>query len=62
MAELKRNRPGSAAPATQPSARLAAALISSDDVLGPDRRVLIEHRGQTYQLRETRQGKLILTK
>jgi hemin uptake protein HemP len=62
MAELMRGRPSNALSGARPGTEPAAALISSDDVLGPDRRVLIEHRGQTYELRETRQGKLILTK
>jgi len=38
------------------------AQIDSGVLLGIDGRVLITHRGQTYVLRETRQGKLILTK
>lgn len=36
--------------------------IDSQLLLGSDKRVLIRHCGQTYELRETRQGKLILTK
>ncbi|WP_346775234.1 hemin uptake protein HemP [Wenzhouxiangella sp. XN79A] len=36
--------------------------IDSQLLLGSGKRVLIQHRGQTYELRETRQGKLILTK
>lgn len=36
--------------------------IESGVLLGPDGRVRIRHRGQTYELRETRFGKLILTK
>lgn len=34
----------------------------SDDLLGPDTEALILHRGQTYRLRCTKQGKLILYK
>ena len=34
----------------------------SDDLLGPDTEALIVHRGQTYRLRCTKQGKLILYK
>lgn len=37
-------------------------LLESRVLLGPDGRVLIRHRDQTYELRETRFGKLILTK
>jgi hemin uptake protein HemP len=34
----------------------------SDDLLGPETEALILHRGQTYRLRCTKQGKLILYK
>ncbi len=34
----------------------------SDDLLGQDAEALIMHRGQTYRLRCTKQGKLILYK
>lgn len=34
----------------------------SDDLLGTDTEALILHRGQTYRLRCTKQGKLILYK
>ncbi len=36
--------------------------VDSRLLLGSAGRVLIQHRGQTYVLRETRYGKLILTK
>lgn len=36
--------------------------IDSRQLLGADRRVRIRHAGQVYELRETRFGKLILTK
>lgn len=36
--------------------------VDSTLLLGPAGRVVIEHRGQRYELRETRFGKLILTK
>jgi hemin uptake protein HemP len=36
--------------------------VDSRLLLGSTGRVLIQHRGQTYELRETRYGKLILTK
>lgn len=36
--------------------------IDSTVLLGTVGRVVIEHRGQRYELRETRFGKLILTK
>jgi len=38
------------------------ATLESRVLLGPDGRVLIRHRDQIYELRETRFGKLILTK
>lgn len=36
--------------------------IDSRQLLGADRRLRIRHAGQVYELRETRFGKLILTK
>ncbi|NGX16356.1 hemin uptake protein HemP [Wenzhouxiangella sp. XN24] len=36
--------------------------MDSRDLLGEHRRLRIRHRGQVYELRETRLGKLILTK
>jgi hemin uptake protein HemP len=36
--------------------------IDSRMLLGRDGRILIRHKGQCYELRETRFGKLILTK
>lgn len=35
---------------------------NSDDLLGGDTEALILHHGQTYRLRRTKQGKLILYK
>ena len=36
--------------------------VSSEELIGPGREVLIRHAGCDYRLRITRQGKLILTK
>lgn len=36
--------------------------ISSSQLFNGGNQVIIEHKGQDYLLRETRQGKLILTK
>jgi hemin uptake protein HemP len=36
--------------------------VSTEDLIGPAREVLIRHAGCDYRLRITRQGKLILTK
>jgi hemin uptake protein HemP len=50
------------------SARSAAAgggarkRLSSDDLFGDAQEILIDHAGQEYRLRITRQDKLILTK
>jgi len=38
------------------------SVIDSRMLLGRDGRILIRHNGQRYELRETRFGKLILTK
>ncbi|MDR5904263.1 hemin uptake protein HemP [Franzmannia qiaohouensis] len=35
--------------------------IASEQLLDPRGVLIIEHRGREYQLRETRNGKLILT-
>ncbi|EMI5489597.1 hemin uptake protein HemP [Providencia stuartii] len=37
-------------------------VIDSYQLLGHDGKLVIQHRGEMYQLRETRAGKLILTK
>lgn len=37
-------------------------IWKSDDLLGTETEALIVHRGQTYRLRCTKQGKLILYK
>lgn len=37
-------------------------ILSSRDLMRGGREILIEHDGQHYRLRRTRQGKLILTK
>jgi hemin uptake protein HemP len=66
MAEVNRNphprqNPGrSEAPEDRRESK--PATLESRVLLGPDGRVLIRHREQTYELRETRFGKLILTK
>ncbi len=39
-----------------------ASVIDSRMLLGRDGRIFIRHKGQHYELRETRFGKLILTK
>jgi hemin uptake protein HemP len=36
--------------------------VASIVLLGEKKSLVIEHKGERYQLRETRQGKLILTK
>lgn len=37
-------------------------IVKSEDLLRGDREVLVLHHGELYRLRETRSGKLILTK
>jgi len=44
------------------SASVPAARLSSEGLLGPAGKAMIEHRGEVYVLRCTRSGKLILTK
>jgi hemin uptake protein HemP len=55
-AQLSPNRNLAPAPARE------LKRLSSDELIGPEREVLIRHAGCDYRLRITRQGKLILTK
>lgn len=48
-------------PHSRPPKEIPAA-IRSEDLFGTAREVQIEHRGEIYRLRITRQEKLILTK
>ncbi|EEZ4381226.1 MULTISPECIES: hemin uptake protein HemP [Escherichia] len=45
------------APSPQPIRR-----ITSQTLLGPDGKLIIDHDGQEYLLRKTQAGKLLLTK
>lgn len=48
---------------TPASARMSEPpVLSSDELLQDKGEILIEHRGERYRLRRTRQDKLILTK
>lgn len=63
MAELNKHSPGGSSnqrDSTTPAQ--STPSIDSRALLGTAGRVVIEHRGQRYELRETRFGKLILTK
>lgn len=42
--------------------KVPARRIRSEDLFGSGREIEIEHRGEVYRLRITRQEKLILTK
>jgi hemin uptake protein HemP len=44
------------------TARIVNAVVDSRELLGSDGKVVIEHESMKYELRLTRQGKLILTK
>jgi hemin uptake protein HemP len=52
--------PMTSGPAFVPARELKR--VSSEELVGPAREVLIRHAGCDYRLRITRQGKLILTK
>ncbi|KAF0814210.1 hypothetical protein IGB42_01107 [Andreprevotia sp. IGB-42] len=45
-----------------PAAQPLPAVIDSRSLLANQQVVVIEHKGVRYTLRETKQGKLILTK
>jgi len=47
---------------TQPAPGATDRRIDSKQLLGEEGRVIIEHDGQHYLLRQTNAGKLILTK
>ena len=59
-------RPPAAAPtpaaATDGTPAAAPPAIPSEQMMRGQRSITIVHRGVTYQLQATRQGKLILTK
>ncbi|MBL0728930.1 hemin uptake protein HemP [Piscinibacter sp. HJYY11] len=50
------------APVRAPQPAVTEQRISSRQLLGDAKEVLIEHHGAVYRLRETSLGKLILTK
>lgn len=50
------------APQTPAGARPTPRMIPSEQLLGVQGTLHIEHQGERYVLRITRQGKLILTK
>ncbi|MCG1042158.1 hemin uptake protein HemP [Mycetohabitans sp. B8] len=59
----RRAAPALTTPAPQPlGTAYAAHALQSDDLLQGRTHVSILHNGETYQLRATRLGKLILTK
>ena len=71
MSTEKNPAPTQADPAPPAAIHQASEVLSSDelrrvwksdDLLGADTEALILHRGQTYRLRCTKQGKLILYK
>lgn len=45
-----------------PPSPAAERRISSQTLLGPEGKVIIDHDGQEYLLRKTQAGKLLLTK
>jgi hemin uptake protein HemP len=47
---------------TRPVAPCQATVVHSQQLLAGQRLIVIEHHGERYVLRETNQGKLILTK
>ncbi|WJF91105.1 hemin uptake protein HemP [Paraburkholderia bonniea] len=55
-----RSRPARTTPATTPVA--SSKVINSNTLLQGLSHISIMHNGETYQLRSTRLGKLILTK
>ena len=56
------NETGDTEPTSRRRSERSVTVISSEDLLGGRPEVMIEHNGDLYRLRHTRQGKLILTK
>ena len=54
--------PPSASSDAHPATARPASVIDSTALMADSKLVHIQHRGQLYSLRETRLGKLILTK
>lgn len=56
-------KPGSQPQLNSQQPQAAEKIITSVSLFGGDRNeIVIEHRGEQYRLRHTRNGKLILTK
>ena len=53
---------GAAASGPDDKPREASRTLDSRELLGPEGVVHIEHQGERYTLRRTRNGRLILTK
>jgi hemin uptake protein HemP len=60
--ETTKPTPDPQTPRPEMATRQARRMVKSSDLLGGDREVLIEHNGGVYSLRQTSNGKLILTK
>ncbi len=46
----------------QAEASFKARVVTSKDLLGESKSLVIQHEGETYHLRATKFGKLVLTK
>lgn len=59
-----KNPPSQATPLAQAKgqAGLETPRVTSDELLAGQKEIIIEHGGEEYRLRKTKQGKLILTK
>lgn len=54
--------PSSVPPSLASALPEAARVFDSEQLLGGQTEIYISHQGELYRLRQTRQGKLILTK
>lgn len=61
MSELATGE-GRATSVSKRKSEKSITVLSSEDLLDGGAEVAIEHNGELYRLRHTRQGKLILTK
>jgi len=56
------NRPGDQSPVSSPEKRQPPRVVTSLELLGNGKELIIQHAGEEYRLRITKQSKMILTK
>lgn len=62
MAETSNKQPNEEEKQSQPTSPFQQRVVTFDDISGGTSEVVIEHAGQRYLLRATRNGRLLLNK